>query len=77
MNDAVKFEPWIGERYREQRPRLLVLGQSHYAHVDATMNPGEFARRFTVDVVRRHLDGQDVQSMFTKLESMLAPQRVP
>lgn len=26
----IEFEPWIGERFREGGPRLLLVGESHY-----------------------------------------------
>ena len=50
---AVHFQPWIGENYEKRRPRLLVIGMSHYDWDDRKC-PEYFA---TNDVIQSRASG--------------------
>jgi len=50
MYKHIYFEPWIGRYYRKRpRPRILVLGESHY---EASIQNRDFTRKLTEQFVR-------------------------
>ena len=62
------FKPWVGANYRSSRPRILVIGDSHYCAdpcpipgmcgVRSNLPPERMGRcqNFTQSVTRRYLD---------------------
>ena len=32
---SIKFQPWVGDNYKNENPKILVLGESHYGNADA------------------------------------------
>ena len=39
------FKPWVGENYKSSKPKILVLGESHYGN-------GQELQTFTEEVIR-------------------------
>jgi hypothetical protein len=49
---SVNFHPWEGENYRSSKPRLLVVGESHYDW-KGRLEPEQ---KVTIEVVRHFMD---------------------
>jgi hypothetical protein len=60
---GVHFQPWIGENYEKRRPRLLVIGMSHYDWDDRKC-PEYFA---TNDVIQSRASGECRGAFFTNI----------
>lgn len=57
-SDNVKFMPYVGDHYTASNVRVLLLGESHYAH------PTEAYKNFTIDVVERYIKMGDNPKFF-------------
>lgn len=63
----VKFEPWVREGYSSKKPRLLILGESHYNCKD---HPG-----ITTEVVEDHLSANPLP-FFNRIVSVVGDQEI-
>ncbi len=61
------FKPWVGENYNSQTPKILVLGESHYA------SPDEYKSSFTREVIEKCAvnAGKGRLPYFTKIAQIL------
>ncbi|MDD4688638.1 MAG: hypothetical protein PHE51_02695 [Eubacteriales bacterium] len=57
-SDNVKFMPYVGEHYTTSNVKVMLLGESHYAH------PTEAYKKFTIDVVERYIKDGDNPKFF-------------
>ncbi len=65
------WEPWIGDNFKNQENKILLIGESHYAVNNGKPDPiayNEFLtnRNSTIDVIRRNFNGES-WSLFQNL----------
>lgn len=60
------FKPWVGDNYQGTKPKILILGESHYSE------PKYYSPEFTKDVIRRlALCNEKSHPFFTKIAKIL------
>lgn len=60
------FLPWVGEKYKESTPRILILGESHYS------NPEDYSEDFTQWVVKEYaIDPEKRLRFFTTIANTI------
>lgn len=58
--DTVYFKPWVGSQFSRENPKLLILGESHYA--DRKPSP-----RFTIELTREYANGEWNHRFWTQI----------
>ncbi|MDE1351549.1 hypothetical protein L9W80_15490 [Vibrio aestuarianus] len=61
----VKFLPWVGNQYRNNKTRLLLLGESHYS--DSPQS-----NHFTQELIEQYLDGEYRHRYWTQIIQLLS-----
>lgn len=57
FDPKVQILPWVGERYKESNPRILILGESVYPDPDRNRHPHCASAIYVAEVCRRQVAG--------------------
>lgn len=60
LSPSVRFEPWVGPNYPQSGKKWLILGESHYGHMDAPTD-------YTQELTENYVSGSTTHRFWTRV----------